>query len=209
MREYPNTEMKKSSVPSVFPDEELELCIPSAEDMWFAQTLQEDPATMSYNAGWDVFYDGYHQDTGCIDLPRDKWAEKHSRWVGNEPDRFYAFVKERKSGRFLCEVSYHYTADDNWWDMGVVLHAPYRGHGYGARSLELLLHRAFVVDKIDRLHNNFEDTRTAALAIHRQAGFCEVGESEMIRFGSPVRIIDLLLTREEYLAGHPEFRTNE
>ena len=182
--------------------EELELHIPTLEDMWFVQTLQEDHATMSYNAGWNVSFDGYHPDTGCIDFPQEQWAQKQERWVGHEPDRFYAFVKDRNSGRFVCEVNYHYTADDNWWDMGVLVYAPYRGRGCGRCAMELLLHRAFVVDKIGCLHNNFEESRAAALTIHRRAGFREVGESYMMRFGECVRVIDLLLTREEYLAAH-------
>lgn len=183
----------------------LELYIPTVEDMYFVKALQEDPQTMSYNAGWDISFEGYHPDTGCIDFPQEQWGKKHERWVGHEPERFYAFVKERKSGRFICEVNFHYTADDDWWDMGVLVYAPYRGRGCGRRALELLLHRAFVVDKIDRLHNNFEDTRVAALSIHRQAGFREIGESYMMRFGERVRVIELLLTREEYIAAHSGF----
>lgn len=184
--------------------EELELHIPSVEDMRFAQVLQEDPATMSYNAGWDIDYDGYHSDTGCIDLPREKWAEKHRRMVGHEPNCFYAFVREKKSSRFICEVNFHYTDENNWYDMGVLVYAPYRGSGYGSKCLELLLHHAFVACGISRLHNNFEETRTEAMAIHQKAGFRRIGESEMLRFGKPVRIIDLMLTREEYFSLHPE-----
>ncbi len=186
--------------------EELVLHIPTVEDMWFTQTLQEDPATMSYNAGWDISFEGYHFDTGCIDFPQSRWAEKHARLVGHEPNCFYAFVKEQKSGRFVCEVNYHYTAEKDWWDMGVLVYAPYRGRGYGVRALEMLLHRAFVVDGITRLHNDFEDTRTAALTIHRKVGFREVGEYSILRFGERVRVLDLLLTREEYLAHHPEYQ---
>ena len=180
--------------------DELELHIPTLEDMRFTQILQEDPATMSYNAGWDISFDGYHSDTGCIDFPREQWADKHARWVGHEPDRFYAFVREKNSERFICEVNYHYIPEKNWWDTGVLVYAPYRGSGYGRCALELLLHRAFMVDKIDCLHNDFEDSRAAALAIHRKAGFCETGESYMTRFGKRVRVVDLTLTREEYLA---------
>ena len=88
--------------------------------------------------------------------------------------------------------------------MGVLIYAPYRGQGYGSKCLDLLLHHAFVVCGIDRLHNNFEETRTAAMAIHQKAGFRRVGESTMLRFGEPIRIIDLMLTREEYLSQHPE-----
>lgn len=186
-------------------DPVLELHIPTVEDMWFTQVLQEDSETMAYNAGWNVEFDGYHSDTGCIDFPRENWESKQKWWVGHEPERFYAYVKERISGRFVCEVCYHYTPDDNWWDMGVLVYAPYRGQGYGLRALELLLHRAFVVDQVSRLHNNFEETRSAALSIHQKAGFHEVGESSMMRFDERTRIVDLMLTREEYLAAHPEY----
>lgn len=186
--------------------EELELHIPGVEDMWFAQTLQEDPATMSYNSGWDLPFDRYHSDTGCIDLPPEQWLNKHDRLVGHEPDCYYAFVKEKRSGRFICEVNFHYTHEKKWWDMGVLVYAPYRGRGYGLRCLELLLYQAFVVCGVTCLHNDFEETRDAAMAIHRRAGFREVGESTMLRFGKPVRIIDLMLTREEYLEAHPEYK---
>lgn len=186
--------------------EELELHIPNVEDMQFAQILQEDPDTMSYNAGWDLSYTGYHQETGCIDLPREKWSDKYERLVGHEPHSFYAFIREKKSGRFVCEVNFHYTSEKSWWDMGVLVYAPYRGRGYGLRALEMLLYRAFIVCGISCLHNDFEDTREAAIAIHRAVGFRQIGESVMRRFGEPVRIIDLMLTREEYLASHPEYQ---
>lgn len=46
---------------------ELELYIPKLEDLWFYQKMMSDPETMSYNAGWDVEYDGYHH--GILRLP--------------------------------------------------------------------------------------------------------------------------------------------
>ena len=44
--------------------EQLELYVPKLEDLWFYQKMMSDPETMSYNANWDVNYDGYHRDTG-------------------------------------------------------------------------------------------------------------------------------------------------
>ena len=41
----------------------LELYIPKVEDYWYEEKIQSDPKTMSYNAGWDVSYFGYHYDT--------------------------------------------------------------------------------------------------------------------------------------------------
>ena len=180
----------------------LELYIPKVEDMWFTKQMQEDPETMAYNAGWDVSYPGFHPDTGCIDFPEEEWAEKHARLVGHEPEQFYAFVRETKTGDFVGEVNYHYSYSENWYDMGVVLYAPYRGKGYGSAALELLLRRAFVVNGIPKLHNSFEPTRDPGLAIHKKAGFRQVETGSMVRFGRPVELVELELTREDYLAKH-------
>lgn len=53
----------------------LSLYIPKIEDYWYEEKLQSDPATMSYNAGYDVSYFGYHYDNGCIEFPKEKWEE--------------------------------------------------------------------------------------------------------------------------------------
>ena len=178
---------------------ELELYIPKVDDLWFYQKMMADPATMSYNIGWDVSYGGYHPDTGCIDLPEEVWAEEHAYLVGHEPERFYAYIQRKSDGAWIGDVNFHYTKSEDWWDMGIVIYAPYRGRGYGLPALELLLHRAFVVNNIPKLHNSFEETRDSGLAIHLKAGFRQVGAGEMIRFGKPVKLMELELTRDEYL----------
>lgn len=37
----------------------LELIIPKLEEYTYEQKLESDPSTMSYNAGYDVNYEGY------------------------------------------------------------------------------------------------------------------------------------------------------
>ena len=44
---------------------------------------------MSYNAGYDVSYYGYHYDTGCIDFPEEKWQAALERRVNNNRRFFY------------------------------------------------------------------------------------------------------------------------
>ena len=66
--------------------EKLELYIPKPEDLWFYQKMTSDPETMSYNAGWDVDYAGYHRDTGCIDYPDEALPDWYDEWVGKEPE---------------------------------------------------------------------------------------------------------------------------
>lgn len=184
----------------------LELYIPNVEDMWFVQQMQEDPETMAYNAGWDVSYDGYHPDTGCIDFPESEWAEKHAWLVGHEPERFYALARLKSNGQFVGEVNFHYTPEEDWWDMGVLIHAPFRGRGCGHLALELLLRKAFEEYGITRLHNDFETTRDAGLAIHLAAGFSPFRTYHAMRFGKPIELQELLMTREQYFADRAELR---
>ena len=171
--------------------EKLELYIPKLEDLWFYQKMMSDPETMSYNAGWDVEYDGYHRDTGCIDYPDEVLADWYESWVGNEPDCFYAYIKRSSDGAWIGDVCFHYTPEKDWWDTGIVIYAPYRGKGYSVSALRLLLDQAFRICGISRLHNDFETTRDAAWAIHRKVGFREMGVED--------GILQLILTKEDYL----------
>ena len=181
--------------------EELELHVPRAEELWFRGAMEADPATMAYNVGWEVDFPGYHRDTGCVDLPPEDWEKEHRRLTGREPERFYAYVRRKMDGAFLGEVNFQPAGPDTW-GMGVLLHAPYRGRGYGRRALELLLERAFVTDGVPKLRNDFEAGRDAALAIHLAAGFRQAGTQRARRFGRDIDLLVLELSREEYLARH-------
>ena len=47
----------------------IELYVPRPEELGFRQEMMADPDTMSYNAGWEVSFPGYHRESGCIDFP--------------------------------------------------------------------------------------------------------------------------------------------
>lgn len=67
---------------------------------------------------------------------------------------------------------------------------PERGKGYGKQGLGLLLDRAFNVDGVSCLHNDFEETRSAAYSIHKAVGFKKIGRAD--------GIISLEITKEDY-----------
>ena len=159
----------------------VELYVPKLEDLWFYQKMMSDPETMSYNDPWG----------GCIDYPDEVLPDWYARWVGQEPKRFYAYIKRSSDGAWLGDVNFHYTPEKDWWDMGIVIYAPYRGKGYAVPALKLLLDHAFRDCGISRLHNDFETTRDAAWAIHRKVGFKEMGVED--------GILQLILTKEDYL----------
>ena len=170
--------------------DELELYIPKREDLWFYQQMMSDPETMSYNAGWDVDYAGYHRDTGCIDCPDEALADWYDEWVGNEPDRFYAYIKRSSDGAWIGDVNFHYTSEQDRWDMGIVIYAPFRGKGYAVPALKRMLDHAFRVCGIARIHNYFEAARIAARETHRKAGFQELGVEN--------GFLHMMITKEDY-----------
>lgn len=174
--------------------EVLTLHVPGLDELWYRQRLLSDPATMSYNAQWDLDYDGYHRQTGCIDFPREAWADWYAQWIGREPERFYAYVRREPDGEWLGEVCFHHTPEKAWWDMGIVLQAAHRGRGYAAPALRLLAEKAFACG-VTRLHNDFEVVRNEipAWAAHLSAGFQDAGTANGVRH--------MLLTREGFERG--------
>lgn len=177
--------------------DKLELYIPKLEELWFYQKMLSDPETMLYNKDWDVSFSGYHRDTGCIDFPREEWEDWYANWVGQEPKRFYAYIRRKSDGVFLGDVNFHYTPEKDWYDMGIVIYAPFRGMGYAVPALKLMLHCAFVRCGISRIHNDFavERGEVAAWQTHRRAGFRELGVED--------GFLQMMITREEYLQENP------
>lgn len=171
----------------------LTLYVPKLEDLWFHQKMLADPDTMSYNTNWDVTYSGYHRDTGCIDFPESEWADWYHSMIGQEPQRFYAYIQRCSDGVWLGDVCFHYTPAQDWWDMGIVLYAPYRGQGYSVPALRLMLEHAFCRCRISRIHNDFEVARNevSAWKAHLAAGFRDIGIQDGFRH--------MMITREDFL----------
>ncbi len=180
----------------------VELYIPRLEDFWFRKEMMETPETMSYNKNWEVSYQGYHPETGCIDFPESEWQACYERLIGKEPKQFYAYIRRKSDGAFLGEVCFHETPEKNWHDMGIVIHAPFRGMGYAVPALKLLTDRAFGVAKIERLHNDFEIARheVAAWRTHFSAGFREYSREN--------GWLSLMMTKEYWLS-QMDFESDE
>lgn len=108
----------------------LYLHVPAYEELWYRQKIMQDPDTMSYNKGYDLNFDGYDKLTGCIAFPEKEWAHWYSYFIGQEPVRFYAYIVRESDGEFIGEVNVHINENDDWYHMGIVLEAKYRGKGY-------------------------------------------------------------------------------
>jgi len=168
----------------------LTLYVPALADMPYRQRLLSDPETMAYNRGYDLAFDGYHPDTGCIDFPEANWEDWYAAWVGRAPERFYAYARHTSLG-FVGEVDLRGT-ELGAYEMGVVIEAKYRGRGFGKAALSLLMDVAFEQLSAREVRNDFEEERHAALQAHRDCGF-EITD----RQGSLLR---LTLTRDAWEA---------
>ena len=170
--------------------ERLYFYIPTIEELMYRQNIMSQPDTMDYNKGYDILYDGYHKDTGCIDFPKDKWNEWHSYMINNKPKCFYAYITRKEDHTFIGEVNIHWNHHKKWYEIGIVLESKYRGMRYSVEALKKLIKVAFDEYNAPAIHNEFESIRKAATALHKSAGFNIINETN--------GIVELLMTRDNY-----------
>lgn len=162
----------------------IELYIPKLEDYWYEQKLQKNPATMNYNAGYDVNYFGYHYDTGCIDFPEDKWEETYNKRI--KENKFFAYIKDLDINEFIGYVNYQYNENKNRYYCGIVIESKYRSNGYSKTALKLLCDEARK-NNITELYDNFEIDRGHTLELFKSVGFEVIEEMNWNKFGKSVK----------------------
>ena len=136
---------------------------------------------MSYNAGYDVSYEGYHYDTGCIDFPKDKWKETYQKRI--DENKYFAYIKV--DNKYVGYVNYQYNKTDNRYECGVLIEAKYRGLGYSKEALELLIKEAYK-NNIEYLYDAFEKDRSNTLDLFLSVGFNIIEEKTWKKFGKDV-----------------------
>ena len=162
----------------------LKLYIPKLEDYWYEAKLERDPDTMSYNAGYDVSYYGYHYDTGCIDFPEERWKLTYDRRI--KENRYFAYLLDEESKEYVGYVNYHYVKDEDRYECGIVIEAKHRGKGYSYEGLKLLCEEA-KKNKIKNLYDNFEIDRGSTLKIFEKIGFKVVEKQTWKKFNKDVK----------------------
>ena len=162
----------------------IELYEPKLEDYWYEAKVQSDPLSMSYNAGYEVSYYGYHYDTGCIDFPKEKWKETYNK--RNKENVFFAYIKDNNLDEFVGYVNYHYNKSYNRYECGILIDSKYRGKGYSKKALQLLCNAARAKG-IKELYDNFEIDRDNTLNIFKQVGFVVVKKLTWKKFDKEVK----------------------
>jgi RimJ/RimL family protein N-acetyltransferase len=174
----------------------LILIEPDLADYWYEQKLLSDPDTMNYNAGYDVSYFGYYYDTGCIDFPKERWLDDYHKRKNN-PQKYFALIKDLDLDKYIGYVNYHYNLDDNRYWCGIVIEGKYRGQGYAKEALKLLCRQAFE-HGIDCLYDNFEKNRIAALRVFQEVGFKIIEEKLWLKFAKHVDGVVVSLHKKDF-----------
>lgn len=146
----------------------IELVVPKLNMYKYEQKLESDPNTMSYNAGYDVMYSGYHYNTGCIDFPKEKWKETYNKRL--KENIFFAYIKDCNINRYVGYVNYHYNKNNNKYECGIVIQYKYRNKGYSKDALRLLI-KVANQNGIKYLYDTFEEDRNYTLKTFIDVGF--------------------------------------
>ena len=67
----------------------IKLVIPKKNEYFYKEKLESDAKTMSYNAGYEVTYNGYHYKTGCIEFNKENWFR-----ILSDDSRYFAYIKD-------------------------------------------------------------------------------------------------------------------
>lgn len=163
----------------------LSLYIPKLEDYWYEQKIQSDPDTMNYNAGWNVSYDGYHYDTGCIDFPEDKWEDTFNKRL--KENKFFAYLKDTSINEYVGYINYHYNKNEDRYYCGILIESKHRGKGYSKSGLKLLCDYA-KEHGVNELYDDFEVDRNG-IQIFEDLGFKIVNKYNAKRFDKDIEIV--------------------
>lgn len=159
----------------------IELYTPSVNELWFRQECMSDSKTMSYNAGYDVSYDGYHYETGCIDFPNEKWEAWFQDKMKN-PNFFYAYILDKDSNNFVGYVNFNLNPETKKATMGIVIKNEYRGQGYMKPAMLLLIQCA-TRKQVKSLTDTVPESRKHALKVFYDLGFNKMREFKSNKFG--------------------------
>ncbi len=174
----------------------IKLVVPQIKEYSYEQKLESDPTTMSYNAGYDVTYFGYHYDTGCIDFPKERWQEVYDRRI-NE-NRYFAYIKDCDINEYVGYVNYQYDKDSDYYDCGIVIEAKYRNKGYSKDALKLLIKVAYN-NGIEYLYDSFEIDRENTLKTFLDVGFEIFEETTWRKFDKNVKGVIVRIKTDKVL----------
>lgn len=175
----------------------ITLKTPSKEDLKYRKKWMRDPKTMSYNAGFDLELKGYDKTTGTISKTDEELSKWYDKWIGHEPDRYFAYIYVENIEEPIGEI--YYFPDGNIHSMGIVIDYKYRGNGYSYSALLELEKIAFEKNNISELSDMIPLDRISAVKTFKKAGFIHTKKEKVERvFDKDSVVKELLITKEMY-----------
>ncbi|QAT39871.1 GNAT family N-acetyltransferase [Clostridium sp. JN-9] len=157
-------------------DERFYLHVPSFEELGYRQKILAQPDTMAYNRGYELGFENYDNETGCIDFRKEYWKEWFSRWVNNTPDKYYAYIIKSGENIPIGEVALHYDDSENGYCVNIIIEAKYRGNGYSGEALRLLIDVGFHKLNAKRIFDTFSNERVSAEKTFKKVGFKRISD---------------------------------
>ena len=153
---------------------DLVLVKPELKDYWYEEKLLSDRKTMSYNAGYNVSYSGYHYDSGCIDFNESNYKEKYLK--RKNKDIFFAYILDKDINKYIGTVDYSKKGN--------------RSKGYSKPALKLLIEEA-KKNNIEKLYDSFEVDRENTLKLFKSLGFEVVNKTTWTKFNKVVEGVEV------------------
>ncbi len=167
----------------------IDLYVPRLEDMWFRRKCMSDKKTMEYNAGYDVAFDGYNNQTGCIDFPEEKWESWYQEKMTN-PNFFYAYIKDVNTNEFIGYVNFNKNKETKKASMGIVIHSDYHRKGYMRDSMKELIKEA-KKRNVEILTDSVPENRIGAHKVFKENGFIIVKEFMTKKFNKDEKVLEI------------------
>ena len=158
----------------------IKLHKPTVDELWFREKCMSDPNTMAYNAGYDVNYEGYHKNTGCINFPQDKWQEWANTKLNNS-NFFYAYILDIETNQFVGYVNFNKDPKTKRATMGIVIKSEFHGQGYMRPAMMKVIEMA-KEKGVEFLTDTVPENREKALKVFYDLGFKKTGKFTSKKF---------------------------
>lgn len=142
----------------------IELYIPTENELAYRRHLISDKETMDYNVGYG------DNGTGCYYQTIEQVRDWYKNW-NNGTDNYYAYIICKDDNTPIGEVDIHWSGYCQKHIIGIVIEAKYRGKGYAEKALNLLCDVAFNELNLEKIYDDFPETRKAAEKAFSKVGF--------------------------------------
>ena len=174
------------------------LKVPTLSEVKYRKKWMMDPKTMEYNAGYDASYEGYNKQNGTIDRSDEMLESWFHKWIGFEPDKYFAYIYDNNIKEPVGEIYYY--LDGNIHNMGILIQYKYRGNGYSLPALLELEKIAFDKNNVSELSDMIPLCRKEAINSFKKAGFVPTDKKQIsIVFSEEEIEQQLLITKEMYI----------